>query len=125
MKCFDHQQEEAVGICNACNKGLCAKCAVPLGFAITCKGDCESHAVMRHTQMHEAHATNLAVQRNRYLNPAIYGLISMVLLIIEVSQRGWRFAPMVLFGLCILVLAVYMLSVSYRWGREYGSEDEH
>lgn len=61
MRCFDHAASEAVGLCKTCSKGLCRRCAILLGFAITCKGDCESQAVEQQTKYHELQATNLAV----------------------------------------------------------------
>ena len=40
MKCFSHQEVEAVGICHICGKALCPDCAQDLGFALTCEGEC-------------------------------------------------------------------------------------
>ena len=37
MNCFNHPDVPAVGICKACQKGLCMECAVDLGHGIACK----------------------------------------------------------------------------------------
>ena len=37
MKCFNHPDVDAVGICKQCHKGICASCAVDLGYALACK----------------------------------------------------------------------------------------
>ena len=37
MNCFNHPGVPAVGICKACQKGLCMECAVDLGHGIACK----------------------------------------------------------------------------------------
>ena len=38
---------EAVGICKACNKGICAECAADLGHSIACKSSrCEEKAIL-------------------------------------------------------------------------------
>jgi hypothetical protein len=42
MKCFYHQERDAVAVCKNCNKGVCAECASDLGHGIACKGRCES-----------------------------------------------------------------------------------
>jgi len=41
MKCFYHQDTDAVGICKSCSKGICKDCAVVVGNGIACKGRCE------------------------------------------------------------------------------------
>lgn len=38
MRCFNHQDREAIGSCKACAKGLCPECAVDLGHGLSCKG---------------------------------------------------------------------------------------
>ena len=42
MKCFEHREREAVGICKCCSKGLCEDCAADLGRGLACKGRCEA-----------------------------------------------------------------------------------
>lgn len=44
MKCFHHQDRDAVGSCKSCGKGLCAECAVDLGKGLACRGRCEDDA---------------------------------------------------------------------------------
>jgi hypothetical protein len=41
MKCFIHQERDAVGICSACMRGVCTECAADLGRGLACKGRCE------------------------------------------------------------------------------------
>lgn len=41
MKCFYHNDKDAVGTCKSCNKGLCADCAADPGTGLACKGSCE------------------------------------------------------------------------------------
>jgi hypothetical protein len=38
MKCYCHLEEEAVGTCKSCGKGLCPACAVDLGKGLACRG---------------------------------------------------------------------------------------
>ncbi len=46
MKCFNHPQIDAVGLCTACNRGLYADCAVDMERGLACKDRCE-HEVRR------------------------------------------------------------------------------
>ena len=41
MKCFYHQERDAVGACKSCGKGLCSVCAVDLSQGLACKSHCE------------------------------------------------------------------------------------
>ena len=41
MKCYTHQDREAVGICKSCGKGLCCECAVDMAKGLACRGQCE------------------------------------------------------------------------------------
>ncbi len=41
MKCFYHNDKDAIGICKSCEKGLCKDCAVDLGKGLACKNQCE------------------------------------------------------------------------------------
>ncbi len=37
MKCFNHHDRDAFGICSVCGKGLCLECMQSLGNKIICK----------------------------------------------------------------------------------------
>lgn len=41
MRCYYHPEQEAVGICKSCNKGICRECAIDIGNGIACKDTCE------------------------------------------------------------------------------------
>ncbi len=42
MKCFMHHDQDAVGACKSCGKGLCPHCAVDLGKGLACRQRCEA-----------------------------------------------------------------------------------
>ncbi len=44
MKCYRHQDRDAVGICKSCQKGLCIDCAAEVNPGLACKGECEKRA---------------------------------------------------------------------------------
>ena len=45
MLCFNHTSSQAIGMCKACQKGLCSECAVETSAGIACPGDCETRVV--------------------------------------------------------------------------------
>ena len=44
MRCFYHQDREAVGSCKSCGKGVCRDCAVDLTKGLACRAHCEADA---------------------------------------------------------------------------------
>jgi len=55
MKCYYHHDRDAVAICKACNRGLCAEYAVDVSPGTACRSRCED----------EVAAINLAVERSK------------------------------------------------------------
>jgi hypothetical protein len=49
MNCFNHPGVPAVGICKACQKGLCKECALDLGHGIACKNHREEMEMLNAT----------------------------------------------------------------------------
>ena len=41
MKCFNHEERDAVGTCKSCGKGICRECAVDMGKGLACHDRCE------------------------------------------------------------------------------------
>ena len=44
VKCFHHLERDAIGVCLACQRGLCPECAVDLSRALACRGPCQHEA---------------------------------------------------------------------------------
>ncbi len=51
MNCFNHPGVPAVGICKACQKGLCMECAVDLKHGIACKNHQEDVEMLNFFQL--------------------------------------------------------------------------
>jgi hypothetical protein len=41
MRCYNHRDRDAVGLCKSCGKGLCDECQTDLGQGLACKNRCE------------------------------------------------------------------------------------
>ena len=39
LKCYEHPELDAVGVCSECGKGICDKCVVEIGGKLYCKRD--------------------------------------------------------------------------------------
>jgi len=44
MNCFYHSDQNALGVCKVCTKGLCRECASDLEVALACRGKHEEQA---------------------------------------------------------------------------------
>ena len=42
MKCFNHHEKDAVGVCKFCLKGICPECLTDLDQGIACKNNHEA-----------------------------------------------------------------------------------
>ena len=40
MKCYYHQQQDAIGTCKSCQRGLCPDCAADFPQGLACRGKC-------------------------------------------------------------------------------------
>lgn len=65
MRCFYHQDKDAVGSCKSCGKGVCAECAADLGKGLACRGRCED----------DVRALISLIDRNIQLQPTTTRLI--------------------------------------------------
>lgn len=55
MNCFIDQNEPAIGICKACQKAMCASCAIDTGRGLACSVECEN----------EVNALNMIVDKSK------------------------------------------------------------
>ncbi len=58
MKCYNHPEENAVGLCKHCSKGLCKECLTDLSHGLACKNKHEA----------EVETLNELISRNQKLN---------------------------------------------------------
>jgi len=41
MKCFNHNERDALGTCKHCSKGLCKECLTDMVDGLACRNQCE------------------------------------------------------------------------------------
>ena len=117
MKCFRHNEIDAVGICRACNKGLCVDCAADLGHSIACKGSCEQAAEATHDLVSRTIVTVRSQKRIRYLFPAFIIFMGLVALFYSLTSNE-PINPVTLLGVGFLVFGFAMLAYVVMWARD-------
>ncbi len=77
MKCFQHHERDAVGLCYACQKGVCPECHVTVADTSSCHGLCEERVkdtiamVQRNVEVSKSYSSgkigdeNLDIYRNQ------------------------------------------------------------
>ena len=108
MKCYYHQQKDAVGICASCGKGLCVNCAADLGHGLACKDRCEEALESRRQLVRRAKAAYRSADKARML-------LSVLLLLAGLGLIGWGIYERSIYvwipGLCLLSLGVVSICV--------------
>ena len=77
MRCFNHQDQEAVGTCKECNKGLCPACLTDLGYGLACRGVHEQAIEAINTLMVRSSRIQSMAPRTLYLVPAFIGFMGI------------------------------------------------
>lgn len=88
VKCYYHAERDAVGLCGACHRGICADCARDMQRGLACRGRCE-HEVRRlldlrdfsFTQPHQAE-TVLRASAGAQVRSSIFLIMLGVIMVV-------------------------------------------
>jgi hypothetical protein len=121
MKCFVHRDDDAIGTCRVCSRGLCFDCAVDHSYALSCRGSCESEAKLLRSQT-IASMTLLSAQK-RYKNflPAFFGVAGILFMVTSFSMRriSWF---IVAIGATFIGFGVVAYLANRRWVKVSSSD---
>jgi hypothetical protein len=115
MRCYYHRDQEAVGVCKSCGRGLCAECAADIGKGLACRSRCEEDAraivqvVNRSIRLGaKSEALLHANQRSRLGAALLYLVLGGVFLV-----GGWmdreRFTILIVIGGCMIAFGLFYL----------------
>jgi hypothetical protein len=115
MRCYYHQDKEAVGTCKSCGKGLCFDCAVDIGKGLACRGHCEEDVravvslIDRNIKLAPQTARILDSSRKVRSSTAIFNLVFGSVFIAWGLSNMERFSFIIILGICFLAFGVYGL----------------
>jgi len=121
MRCFNHPDREAVGICKGCSKGLCTDCVVDLGHGIACKGVHEELVETYNTIVTKNARLHAAAQRNTLVAPLFYAFMGFLLLGYSLFNGDGFTSFLSLMGLGFLIFAAFV----YRANRKVYAKDRN
>ena len=89
MKCFRHQDLDAVGICRGCGKGVCAAhCAQDLGTGLACSDACRSRVEGIDALNRKTAASYGTMARNAWVGPVFFGAMGSVFLFVGLRDHA-------------------------------------
>jgi hypothetical protein len=115
MRCYYHQEKEAVGSCRSCGRGLCPDCAADVGKALACRGHCEEDVrayvalVHRNDKLSPQSAKILKSGRQARYASAAFILVFGVIFAAYGFSNLKEYSFMAVLGVCFLVYGVFML----------------
>ena len=120
MRCFYHQDKEAVGSCKSCGKGLCPECATDLSKGLACRGHCEDDVravielVDRNIKLQPTATRLIQAGGSARLAGSLFFLASGAVFLIYglTSERGMHLITIL--GLCFLAYGIFHLLWSRR-----------
>ena len=84
MRCFNHAEDRAVGICKNCGKGICHACLTDIGNGLVCSAACGEHLQLINQY------TNKAVKYNASGFIFGIGILSIGFGIYLAFKYGWN-----------------------------------
>jgi hypothetical protein len=119
VRCYNHSDKDAIGICRACGKGLCTGCVVDLGFGLSCRGEHETRVAASDALVSRATQVQDAAGRAKYAAPAFFAFSGIVMGSYGLMQHRTDLFLVVLGG-GFLVFGAFLLAINrraYRGGR--------
>jgi hypothetical protein len=121
MKCFNHHQEDAVGICKHCSKGVCSTCTMLVGGSVACAASC-TEAVARIDALIRSNTAASEINQRRggrYFQPAFLGGMGLLFILLPVfegySGRGLAVAGSM--GAAFLIFGIVLGLYQRAWAR--------
>lgn len=124
MKCFNHEERDAVGTCKSCGKGVCRDCAVDLSKGLACRGRCEEDvarliALIDQNVRHSAVAHNImgGARKNLFAQALFFVALGLVFAGLALAEGKLMEFPG-LFALLFLIYGGYTLARCLRLPKE-------
>jgi hypothetical protein len=109
MRCFKHQDKEAVGSCRACSKGLCSDCASDLGYGLACKGKHENLVETYNALIEKNAEVYDAVPKNLWITPIFFAFMGLVFAVDGFIARGITdFSFIIGIGFIVFAIIIYI-----------------
>jgi hypothetical protein len=113
VRCYNHSDRDASGICRACGKGLCTECTVDLGYGLSCRGDHEKRVAANEALIARAAQVQDTAGRVRFGAPVFFGFMGLIFVGYALMQPAAD-TFLALLGSGFLIFAAFLFVVSRR-----------
>jgi hypothetical protein len=114
MRCFNHPDIEAVGVCKVCQKGLCHDCAADLGHSIVCKGRHEAQAQAIQSLLLRSRRIQKTAGRAKYVTPVFFACMGAIFVAFGLRDTSAASNFVLYLGIVVIAFAAAMLVVNRR-----------
>ena len=124
MRCYYHQDREAVGGCKSCGQALCPECAVDLTKGLACRGRCEADVqaliamIDRSIKLSPTTSKLIESGRSTRSTTATFNLVMGVIFVAWGFQDIERFSFITILGVCFLAFGGYSFLQARRLARD-------
>jgi hypothetical protein len=119
MRCHRHPEVEAIGVCLACLRGVCAECGAEVGRALACRARCEVDVRrlldLREFNLKQPVIQATVIQRTRRIQTlAGIFLIFSGIGVIVLGLVAPSYAPLIILGAILAPYGVLTLRAALR-----------
>jgi hypothetical protein len=113
MKCFNHPESDAVGICKNCSKGICHECAVDIGKGIACKDTCVDDVKAINALIQNNRKTYSSMKPRSFIFPIFFMIIGLIFMIQGFNSGKIDFAFYM--GICFIAFSIISLIANAKY----------
>ena len=121
MKCFNHPENDAVGICKNCNKGLCKECLTEVEKGIACTSSCIDDVIILNSLINHSKKNIKSVSNSQYRNTYLFGAFGFITLIYGLNTNGIG-DYLSIIGVVFLLAAVFSLMNANKYKKDKDSK---
>ena len=114
MRCFNHPDKDAVGICKHCNKGLCPDCLSDLGHGLACRDSHERDVENINTLISRNSQIQRMTPKTWYVIPAFFAVIGFIFVGFALSAPRGPEPLGIALGIGFISFSAILLVVNYR-----------
>lgn len=115
MKCFNHHELDAVGLCKHCQRALCEQCVTDLGHGLACKNRHEDDVEAINNLIENNKKTYEAQPKGSLIMPIFYVFMGLVFVYFAYKDgRGIGSMPFIMgAGFILFGIAIFAYNQLY------------
>jgi len=117
MKCFNHPDKDALGICKNCNKGLCRECLTEVINGIACTSTCIDEVKQIDSLINRNKLSYRTASGALLKNAYIYGGMGLVLILFGFTTEGLT-GFLSIMGAIFIIGAIFSVISANKYKKE-------